>query len=478
VTRDQWERLKTLFHGALEQSPETRLEWLTREAGRDEMLAREAAALVAAHETAEGFLEAPANVDPADVVGSDFLQPGTRIGQYEIEREIGRGGMGIVYCARDVRLDRRVALKALPPVDEGAAASRERLRREARAAATISHPAVATVYALEEFDGRLFIASEFIDGHTLRSDIERAPLEPMRALAIAADIARALCAAHDAGVIHRDLKPENVLITTGGAVKVLDFGIAQVESVKTTRLTRSGAAIGTPAYMPPEQLLGAVTDARADIYAFGVVLTEMLTGQHPLTPGRRPMPVSTSAIAWRCIQIDPDQRYQSARELLAALERQLADPSGSAVDDVASVGGAEPSRWWWEFHQATAALVYGVMTWPAWIARGVIGGKEGNAMFVAVLAAAIIAVTLRLHLWFTSRFYPAELGWARARAAAWMIAADSVFAGALVVGGVLIGDARPELAVAQIGVGVGVAVAFLLIEPATARAAFRPRTRL
>ena len=478
MNRDQWERLKTLFHGALEQSPETRLDWLTREAGRDEMLAREAAALVAAHETAEGFLETPANVDPADIAGPDFLEPGTRIGPYEIEREIGRGGMGIVYCARDMRLDRRVALKALPQVDEGDATPRERLRREARAAATISHPNVATVYALEEIDGRLFIASEFVDGHTLRSDIERAPLEQTRALAIAADIARALCAAHDAGVIHRDLKPENVLITTGGAVKVLDFGIAQVESVKAMRLTHPGAAVGTPAYMPPEQLLGAVTDARADIYALGVVLTEMLTGQHPLTPGSRPMPVSASDIAWRCIQIDPDQRYQSARELLAALERQLAHSSESAVDHAAEAIRAEPSAWWWEFHQAAAALVYGVMTWPAWIARGIIGGKQGDAMFVAVLAAAIVAVTLRLHLWFTSRFYPAELGWARARAAAWIVAADSVFAGALVAGGVLIGDARPELAVAQIAVGVGAAVAFLLIEPATARAAFRPRTRL
>ena len=476
MTRDQWERLKTLFHGALEQPPLTRLEWLAREAGSDEMLAGEAAALVAAHGTAEGFLETPPNIDPADIVGPDFLAAGTRIGPYEIEREIGRGGMGIVYCARDVRLERRVALKSLPVVHESDATPRERLRREARAAATISHPAVATVYALEEIDGRLFIASELVEGHTLRSDIDRAPLERARALAIAADIARALCAAHDAGVIHRDLKPENVLITTGGAVKVLDFGIAQVESVAMTRLTRPGAAVGTPAYMPPEQLLGAVTDARVDIYALGVVLTEMLTGLHPLMPGRRPMPVSASEIAWRCIQSDPDQRYQSARELLAALERELAHPPGAAVDHAPPEIRAEPSRWWWEFHQAAAALVYGVMTWPAWIARGVIGGRQGNAMFVAVLSAAIVAVTLRLHLWFTSRFYAAELGWARARAAAWIVAADSVFAGALVVGGVLIGDARPELAVAQIAVGVGAAVAFLLIEPATARAAFRSKT--
>ena len=121
-------------------------------------------------------------VDPSDIARPSLLEPGTRAA-HTIEREIGRGGMGIVYCARDLRLDRRVALKALPPVLDGDAAQRERLRREARAAATISHPAVATVYALEEIDGQLFIASEFVDGHTLRSEIERAPLEPSRALA-------------------------------------------------------------------------------------------------------------------------------------------------------------------------------------------------------------------------------------------------------------------------------------------------------
>ncbi len=467
---DQWERLKALFNGALDQSPETRHEWLSRQADSDEMLVREAAALVVAHETAEGFLDASAVVDPADIADEEAALEGTRIGSYEIEFEIGRGGMGIVYCARDVRLGRRVALKALSPLHDADAALRERLRREARAAATISHPAVATVYALEEIDGRLFIASEYIEGHTLRSEIDRGPLKAMRAVAIATDIARALCAAHDAGVVHRDLKPENVLITVGGAVKVVDFGIAYADSVHT-RLTRPGDAVGTPAYMPPEQLIGGTTDARADIYALGVVLTEMLTGQHPLSPGRRAMPVPASAIAWRCIQMDPNDRYQSARELLDALERELQNPEHARGQMWSA--SATSSRWWWEFHQAIVAIVYSVMVWPTWIARNAIGGREGNAVFVAVLAAAIIAVVLRLHLWFTSRFYPAELGWARVRAMGWMLASDALFATALVVAGVLIGDSQPALAVIEIAVGIAAASAFALIEPATTRAAFR-----
>ena len=471
MKRDQWERLKTLFMGALEQSPETRQMWINQHAGGDEMLAREVTALLRAHDTAGRFLETPVTVDPADVAGAEDNAGAVRIGSYEIEYEIGRGGMGIVYCARDLRLGRRVALKALPPVHDSDAGLRERLRREARAAATIAHHAVATVYALEEIDGRLFIASEFVEGHTLRNEIDRGPLDTQRALSIAADMARALCAAHDAGIIHRDLKPENVLITSGGAVKVVDFGIAQVDGINT-RLTRPGDAVGTPAYMAPEQLVGGNADERTDIYALGVMLTEMLTGQHPLAAGVRPALSSATGIAWRCMQVDAKERYQSAHEVLEALEAQLRNPQRIDTPAIAS------SRWWWEFHQAAVSVVYAGMLWPTWIARDVIGGRQGNAVFVAVLAAAIVGVTLRLHLWFTSRFYPAELGWARGRATGWMLASDALFAAALVIAGALVGDARPAVSALEIAVGIAAASAFALIEPATTRAAFRGSDRL
>ena len=477
MTREQWERLKVLFNGALDQPAEGRREWITLHAQGDDILAREAGALLLAHDTAGDFLEEPAVVDPADLADADELRSGTRIGSYEIEQEIGRGGMGVVYLARDLRLGRRVALKALPRLHDSNAAMRERLRREARAAANISHRTIATVYALEEVDGRLFIASEYIEGHSLRSEIENGPLEHRRAIAIAIDIVSALCAAHDAGVIHRDLKPENVLITTMGAVKVVDFGIAHIDTVNT-RLTREGDVIGTPAYMAPEQLIGSTVDARVDIYAVGVILTEMLTGRHPLAPERPSMPVSASEIAWRCIQTDPNERYRSARELLAALERELPNPAAVGDSVTPPFVLASRARWWWQFHQAAVSIVYAVMIWPTWLARNVIGGQEGNAVFVTVLAAAIVAVTLRLHLWFTSRSYPAELEWARDRATGWMLVADGIFASGLVVAGVLVGDARVVLAVIEIAVAVGVAAAFAVIEPATTRAAFRQRDRL
>jgi len=474
VTREQWERLKVLFHGVLEQPVEERREWLAVHAHGDEALVREAEALVRAHDTAAGFLETPAVVDPAEIAELDELRSGMRIGSYEIEQEIGRGGMGIVYLARDQQLGRRVALKALARSHDSNTSLRERLRREARAAATISHPAIATVYALEEIDGRLIIASEYIEGHSLRTEIERAPLEPTRALAVAIDIVRALCAAHDAGVVHRDLKPENVLITSTGAVKVVDFGIAHVDNVNT-RLTREGDVIGTPAYMAPEQLIGGAIDGRADIYAVGVILTEMLTGQHPLTPGRRSMPVAASEVAWQCIQNDPGDRYPSARDLLAALERAKSSEGGW---ESSTSSPSAHTRWWWEFHQAVTSGVYAVMLWPTWLARNLIGGQQGNAIFVTVLAAAIVAVTLRLHLWFTSRFYPAELEWARARGRGWTLASNVLFVIGLAAAGVRVGDARPVLAVIELSVALGAGAAFIVVEPATTKAAFGQPRRL
>jgi predicted Ser/Thr protein kinase len=474
VTRDQWERLKFLFNGVLEQPVEKRDEWLTLHAQGDETLAREAGALLLAHETAGGFLEQPAAVDPVELADLDELRGGMRIGAYEIEQEIGRGGMGVVYLARDVQLGRRVALKALSRVHDSNTALRERLRREAQAAATISHPAIATVYALEEIDGRLFIVSEYIEGHSLRSEIERGPLEPTRALSVAVDIVGALCAAHDASIVHRDLKPENVLITATGAVKVVDFGIAYIENV-TTKLTREGEVIGTPAYMAPEQLIGGTIDERADLYAVGVILAEMVTGHHPLAPGERSMPVVVSEIAWRCIQKDPRDRYPSSRELYAVLLRAKSSLAGGE-----SIRPAPPanSRWWWEFHQAAVSIVYATMIWPTWLARDVIGGQQGNAVFVAVLVAAVVGVTLRLHLWFTSRFYPAELRWTLQRAAGWMFAADVLFAIGLVVAGALVGDARASLAIVEISVAVAVAAAFTVVEPTTTKAAFKEMHRL
>lgn len=470
MTPEQFARLKIVFQEALEQPADVRRAWLREECGGDSVLLQEAESLLNTHETAGDFLEQPARVDPGDLA---TLPAGARVGSYQIIEEIGRGGMGVVYLAQDERLGRRVALKSLPADAAMQPELRERLRREARAAATISHPAVAVVYALEEVGDHMFIASEYVQGETLRKVIAHGPLPPERARSIAADIAGALAAAHDAGVIHRDLKPENVLIKGDGSIKVVDFGIAHVDGHDVSRLTRTGFALGTPAYMAPEQLLGAAIDPRADVYAWGVVLSEMLQGHHPLDRATTDTPSPPVAGAWttiinRCLQPDPNAR-PNARELVQALGSMGSNPV-SHVHTGPSIE-RHPTRWWWEFHQGMTALIYWVMVVPAWYARGQIGGVWGRLFFIAMLAAVIVAANLRLHLWFTSRFYESQLTWVHDRSGRWIRVADWVFAAALVAGGVLLNE-RSALSIVLPSVGIGAVVAFLLIEPVTARAAF------
>jgi len=475
VTPEQWGRLKHVFDGALEQPADARRAWVAQQCADDGTLLREAEALLQTHETAGTFLEQPAHVDPADL---ETLLPGTIVGPYKVIEEIGRGGMGVVYRAEDMRLGRTVALKALPSAVAMHPELRQRLRREARAAATISHPAVAVVYALEEMDEHLFIASEYVRGETLRSEIARGPIAPERARAIAADIAGALVAAHEAGVIHRDLKPENVLIKPDGGVKVVDFGIAQIEGPEATRLTRTGAMLGTPAYMAPEQLLGEDVDGRADIYAWGIVLSEMLTGRHPLQGRGRDRTVHLTgpfaAIVARCLHADPVARYASAKELVSELGSGLGPGLRPGLEPGLGPGPEPgPGRFWWEFHEAATAVVYSATVFPAWYARGQIGGWQGRTFFIALLATVVVAAAARLHLWFTSRFYPSELAWVHRRSSRWIRVADWAFAATLALGGVLIGDEGSALAIVLPLVAIGAVVAFLLIEPVTTRDAFK-----
>jgi len=472
MNRERWEQLKPLFHGALEQPSSRRADWLRQACPDDPSLRAEAQALVDAHETAGGFLEGQLPLDEAPE--ETALETGRAVGPYVVRGELGRGGMGIVYLAEDVRLGRTVALKALPASLAGDPRRRERLRREARAAAALTHPGIAVVYALEEIDGHLFIAAEHVRGRTLKAELDEGPIGTTLALDTAIEIVRALCAAHEAGIVHRDLKPENILRTEEGRIKVLDFGIAQFTDRTLTQLTVAGAVLGTPAYMAPEQFLGGEVDFRADLYAVGVLLVEMVTGVHPFASAegarpREPLPDALKSIADRCLARDLRDRYASTRELLSALEAvREAGPASAAVDH-----GAASARWWWEFHQAVAAVVYWLMAIPVWNARGLIGGSKGRVIFVITLVAIIVSANLRLHRWFTSRFYPTELAWVRARTERWVAVADWVFAASLAIAGLLVVDERAALAILLISFGVGTAVVFLFVEPVTARAAFR-----
>ncbi len=223
--------------------------------------------------------------------------PSSQIGPYKLERELGRGGMGVVHLARDARLDRFVAIKALP---EAFASNEERLarfEREARTLAQLHHPNIAGIYGVEEQDGRRYLALEYVEGETLAERLDRGPIPVEEALEIAAQIAAGVQAAHDAGVIHRDLKPDNIKLTPAGEVKILDFGLARAEGSSSSGValsesptltsatprspTMPGAIMGTAAYMSPEQARGRPIDKRSDIWSFGVVLFEMLTGANP-----------------------------------------------------------------------------------------------------------------------------------------------------------------------------------------------------
>ena len=270
-----------------------------------------------------------------------FLEFQTAVaGRYAIERELGRGGMGIVYLARDLRLERVVAIKLLPP-DRGAAPLRERFLREARTAARLSHPHIIPIHAVEEAGDFVFFVMAFIDGETLGARVRRdGALKPHDAARILREVAWALAYAHGQGVVHRDVKPDNILLERGsGRALVADFGIARL--VQAQGVSGEGELVGTPEYMSPEQASGGAVDGRSDLYSLGVVGYYALSGRVPFTapsvaallaqhvtkpcpPLEAPgAPRSLAAAIERCLQKDPETRFQSGEALAAALGTAL-----------------------------------------------------------------------------------------------------------------------------------------------------------
>ena len=271
-------------------------------------------------------------------------------GQYEIDREIGRGGMGVVYLARDLRLDRMVALKTLPPSLQGDSSIRERFLREARTAARLNHPNIVPIHRADEVGGQVFFVMGFVDGDSLAAKLESGPLSPRDALPILRDVAQALGYAHKHGVIHRDVKTENILLdTVSGRAMVTDFGIARVAAAAP--LTATGQVLGTVYYLSPEQVADENVDARSDIYALGVVGFAMLAGQFPfdgnlasavlishvIKPAPRlgavapTVPATLAAIIDKCLAKNPADRFQTCADLDAALELVRAEANAIVV---------------------------------------------------------------------------------------------------------------------------------------------------
>src|SRR3954462_4766897 len=282
MTTEQQRRVARLFEAAVDLESSRVASFVAAEAADDAAVRSEVLSLLASHSRAGAFLQQPIADAAPELFGDDpALAPGTTVGPYAIVRELGRGGMGRVYLATDSRLGRTVALKALAPDLLRDPAQRERLRREARAAASLSHPGICTVYALEEVDGELYIATELVDGRTLREEITSGQRRMRDVLSVALELAMALAAAHAAGIVHRDLKPENVMRTRDGRLKVLDFGLARIEPSRSPPgfltagappVTRAGIVSWQPAYMVPEQIEGGNIDARTEVFAFGVLV--------------------------------------------------------------------------------------------------------------------------------------------------------------------------------------------------------------
>lgn len=314
------------------------------------------------------------------------LNSGTRLGPYEILAPIGAGGMGEVYKARDARLERFVAIKILPAELSGDADRQRRFEQEARSVAALNHPHIVAVYDAGVQDGIAYLVQELVDGESLRGPIDRAEISLRMAVALAGQVADALAAAHQAGIVHRDLKPENIMITAQGKAKVLDFGLARQtgvlaasasEETRTVALTQAGSLVGTLAYMSPEQARGQTADTRSDIFSFGAVFYEMLSGKRAFQratsadtlsavlkedvaefPENVPAPVRQ--VALHCLEKNPAHRFQSAQDLAFAI-LALGGGSVSVAAPAPTVSAPAGRRRWVVVPAALALLLAGIM---------------------------------------------------------------------------------------------------------------------
>src|SRR4029453_17515444 len=310
---------------------------------------------------------------------------GQTLGHYRIESKLGEGGMGVVYKVRDTRLERSVAIKGLPPEKVADPGRKQRFIQEARAASALNHPNIITIHDINSESGVDFMVMEYVEGQTLSELIPSKGMRAAQALKYAVQMADALAKAHTAGIVHRDLKPSNVMIPEEGRVKILDFGIAKLTeaaesspdapTVTARQLTEEGAVVGTTAYMSPEQAEGSRLDGRSDVFSFGSVLYEMVTGQRPFGGNSRlsvlskilnedPKPPSQQTpaippeldkIVLRCLRKDPARRYQTMADLKVALEdvdeesvgyRAAKAPEGSSLQ-AAPVPAPSWRRWLW-----------------------------------------------------------------------------------------------------------------------------------
>jgi serine/threonine protein kinase/tetratricopeptide (TPR) repeat protein len=350
-----WQKVREVFDAALQQQPEERQNYVNTACGDDEQLLTEVESLFSSHDKSDEFLETPAVAHVADMIESSpkGLASGTRFGRYEVIRQIGIGGMGEVYLAKDQQLDRCVAIKILNEEFSRDESNLKRFVREAKAASALNHPNILVIHEIGESQDTHYIVSEFIEGRTLRKVLTESQMDLAEVLNVAIQIAGALTAAHEAHLVHRDIKPENLMVRPDGYVKVLDFGLAKLSergaiatgssgSKDETRMhnTQPGLILGTVNYMSPEQAKGELVDERTDIFSLGVVLYEMIEGRAPFAANSmsetlanliniEPPPITRStatvldelkSIVAKTLRKNKDERYQSMKDVLTDLK--------------------------------------------------------------------------------------------------------------------------------------------------------------
>ena len=363
---DRWQSCTDIFNVAVEQTPDERAAFLERSCDGDEALRRKVELLLKYHDTSGDFIKSPAfEAAPELLAGDPAGLIGQHLGCYRVNAVAGVGGMGVVYLAWDERLARKVALKLLPQSMVANEAELARLKREARTASALNHPNIVTIHDIGEVDSTYYVATEFIEGTTLRGRMTKGPIPPNEAVDIATQVASALCVAHRADIVHRDIKPENIMLRPDGYVKVLDFGIAKLTQQETLGMTtmlraqlasRQSMVLGTTRYMSPEQAMGQQVDARSDLWSLGVVLYEMLAGHtafggetatdvitailesdpQPLKHRAPGVPPALQSVVKRSLRKDPAERYQTAEEMLSELR---------AIKEKARRLAARKARW-------------------------------------------------------------------------------------------------------------------------------------